>query len=84
MKKYLLLTAIIIGFISCENYPSVIMQNDLTKAIEYGYYEGQKDALTGDIRIKLNEDSIWVWTKSPWDNKKEPIYNPLISLDSNF
>lgn len=84
MKKLLLLIIIAFGLISCDNYPEIIMKDDLIKAIEYGYFEGQKDALSKDIRVKLNEDSVWVWTKSPWNDKREPIYNPLISLDSNF
>ena len=84
MKKLLLLIIIAIAFISCDNYPLIIMKDDLTKGCEYAYFEGQKDALSKDVRIKLNEDSVWIWSKSPWDDEQEPIYNPLISLKSNF
>lgn len=49
----------------------------VTKTLEKAYFEGQKDALNGDIRIRLNSDSIYVWTKSCWDESgKIPIYNP--------
>jgi hypothetical protein len=34
---------------------------------EKGYFEGQKDALKGDIRI-AKTCSTWVWTKSPWND----------------
>jgi hypothetical protein len=34
---------------------------------EYGFFEGQKDALKGDIRIE-QRCSTWTWIKSPWDS----------------
>lgn len=50
----------------------------LQKTIEEAYFEGQKDALNGDVRIKKNRDGCYMWIKSPWDDKKKPIYNPNI------
>lgn len=44
--------------------------------MEKSYFKGQKDVLLNDVRIKRNKDSCWIWTKSPWNNNKEPIYNP--------
>jgi hypothetical protein len=44
-------------------------------AAEYGYFEGQKDALNGDIRIKHICDSCYVWTKSPHNSGKKPKYH---------
>ena len=41
--------------------------NILQEALEQAYFEGQKDALEGDIRIKLVSDSTYVWIKSPWN-----------------
>lgn len=42
---------------------------------EQAYFEGQKDAINGDIRItKIN--SCYVWTKSPWNNGTNPIFQP--------
>jgi len=35
-------------------------------ASEYAYFEGQRDALEGDIRV-AKKDSAWIWVKSPWD-----------------
>ncbi len=34
--------------------------------MEYSYLEGQRDALTGNIRVE-KQDSMWLFTKSPWD-----------------
>lgn len=85
MKKIILLAAIIGVFTSCDNYPIIILKNDLIKLAEYGYFEGQKDAINGDIRIEMIKDSTYIWVKSPWDDsKEEPLYNPQISINSNF
>lgn len=85
MKKLILLAAIIWVFTSCDNYPIIIPKNDLIKLAEYGYFEGQKDAINRDIRIEMIKDSTYIWVKSPWDDsKEEPLYNPQISINSNF
>lgn len=34
---------------------------------EDAYLDGQRDALMGDVRVKMNPDSTWTYTKSPWD-----------------
>ena len=56
-----------------------------TQAIERAYFEGQRDALDGDVRIKLNKDSSYYWIKSPWNSGKAPIYTPtyLDTRDGN-
>ena len=46
--------------------------------IEEAYFEGQKDALSGDVRISKTREGCWIWTKSPWDNGTSPIFNPAI------
>jgi hypothetical protein len=51
-------------------------EKEFNKGCEIAYFEGQRDALENDIRIKRNQDSCWIWCKSPWDNGKAPIYNP--------
>jgi len=48
---------------------------------EKNYFEGQRDAINGDIRIRLNNDSVYMWVKSPWNNRREIEYNPTY-LDS--
>lgn len=49
---------------------------DVKEALEQAYFEGQRDALENDIRIKRNQDSCWIWTTSPWDNGEAPIFDP--------
>ena len=48
----------------------------LQKALEEAYFEGQKDAINGDVRISKHSDSCWVWTKSCWDSGRKPLFNP--------
>ena len=52
------------------------IERDLYTLSEMAYFEGQKDALQGKIKIKKTADSCWVWTSSPWPNGQHPIYNP--------
>lgn len=42
---------------------------------EYSYFEGQRDALDGDVKISFPNDSTFIWTKSPWNDGKKPIFN---------
>ena len=42
---------------------------------EKSYFEGQKEAISGDVRIKKTETG-WIWVKSPWDTGRAPVYNP--------
>ena len=37
--------------------------------MEYAYYEGQKDALEGDIRIEKLSTGKWVPIKSVWNEE---------------
>ncbi|MBD3262172.1 MAG: hypothetical protein GF334_10990 [Candidatus Altiarchaeales archaeon] len=52
-----------------------VLSKTLSVGVERAYFEGQKDALQGDIRID-STDSGWAWTESPWDSKKEPLWHP--------
>ncbi len=56
---------------SSESIPSKTSRS----IAEYGYFEGQKDALKGDVRI-AKENGKWVWKKSCWDNGKETSFVP--------
>jgi hypothetical protein len=42
------------------------------KALEKGYALGQADALNAIINIRKVNDSIYVWTGSPWNRTKPP------------
>lgn len=46
--------------------------------IEKAYFEEQKDAINGDVRIRKNNDGCWVWTKSCWNGNEPPKFNPSI------
>lgn len=83
MNKLVIFIILLIITQSC-NY-KVVNTKDAEKtiqmALEIGYFEGQVDALNNDVRIQLNSDSCYVWTKSPWNNNDIPIYTPSV-LDS--
>lgn len=51
------------------------LEIELRSIIEQAYFEGQRNALNNDIRIK-REGGKWIWTKSPWDDGLEPVFDP--------
>ena len=83
MKKLLFITGVLacVGlvssfFISKSSKDSTEeILTAITIFLEQAYFEGQKDALEGDIRIKQTEEG-WMWIKSPWDEGQAPIYDP--------
>jgi len=56
----------------------------ISEKCEKAYYEGQHDALTGDIRIEKVKDSedCWQWIKSPWDDNSQPKFHPPICKEN--
>jgi len=60
------------GINGTVNYKVLIADSDsdIDKAKKSAYAQGHDDAVVGDIRIKSVTDSTFVWTKSPWDDKK--------------
>lgn len=85
MKLITLLLALVLVSCSNKDKESILTRN-VTRAMEYAYFEGQRDALAGDIRIDSHQVSEggsyrYVWTKSPWDQGKGPIYVPGDPLD---
>jgi uncharacterized membrane protein YvbJ len=50
-------------------------ESKITEILERAYFEGQKDALEGDIRIK-KIGGKYSWIKSPWDSNTKPIFKP--------
>jgi len=73
MKK-LLIILLPIFLLSC-NW-AVVDKKETQEFIEKAYFEGQRDALDGNVRIRLNTDSSYIWIKSPWDDRTPPIYIP--------
>lgn len=49
--------------------------DEVLKAEEEGYLNGQKSAISGDIRVKRVNDQ-WVFIKSPWVT--DTIYNSYL------
>ena len=79
--RILLLSGLIALFVVLNNRKQ---ENKFKRDIQiylYAYGEGQKDAISGDIRIKHYKDSIWVWKKSPINNTNL-LVNEQIILDS--
>lgn len=79
MKTLLILLLIVLAG-SCDY--GFVKQSNLDEALEQAYFEGQKDAIEFDIRIKRNQDSCWIWQKSPWDSGKQPIFNPSFNCQA--
>ena len=83
MKKLLFITGVLACaalvssfFISKNNKSSEEkISTAITIFLEQAYFEGQKDALEGDVRIKQTEEG-WEWIKSPWDEGQSPLYDP--------
>lgn len=79
---FIVMCALLFALFKIITYPRDIRPT-LLKLVEFAYFEGQRDAIQGDIRIKyVDELKSWTWVKSCWDNGPEPIYNPV--LDTNF
>jgi hypothetical protein len=54
--------------------------------MEYGYFQGQQEALAGKICI-AKRGSAWVWVKSPWDNDtslSHLLYHPELGQAESF
>ena len=63
------------------------VQNKAKIAMEYAYFQGQKDALEGKLNIEydsLHEDYFWVRNANPWENGDQPTYDPQKSGKVNL
>ena len=81
MKTNLILILFLVIITSCVKEDKVILENHdhsmtIKEAMEYAYFEGQKDCLNGDIRIQQVDDSSYIWIASPWDDGDEPTFKP--------
>ena len=79
MKKIFLIS--LLGLISCGPVKYILTEKELSDLTKKAYFEGQKDAIQGDIRIRLipinQGDSTFIWIKSPW----KPV---ILEKKSNF
>lgn len=54
----------------------------VTISEEWAYFQGQKEAMNGDVRIKYDEQTKkYSWTKSCWDSGAKPTFDPSQSED---
>jgi len=60
-----------------EDSPAKELLDLIKLKMEYAYFEGQKDALNGDFRIKKTYEGVYVWVSSCWDESLDPmLYDP--------
>lgn len=71
--------------ISCQ--PILTNKDDIKVLMkdvyERAFFEGQRRALNGDVRIKLGSDSTYIWVKSPFDDGSSPSFKPTF-LDTRY
>ena len=89
MKKLLLNKLVILLFLGITTMfiCSCNTLDGLQIMMEEAYFEGQRDAINGDIKIRMNpSDSTYYWIESPWIDGKEPKYKPtyLSSKKRNY
>jgi len=60
-----------------DNEQSSLIEKTITIEVEKAYFEGQKDALEGKIKIgKTNNDKYHWINGGPWNSQKAPIWKP--------
>lgn len=70
---FILLIILVVGFAGC-GFPILTASNEIQSALEKAYFEGQKDAINGDIRIKFDEEfQCYRWAKTPWNDGTKPL-----------
>lgn len=47
------------------------------KKYEQTYFEAQRDALSGDVRIKKLDNRTWVWVKPPYNDTTKPFSDTI-------
>jgi len=61
-----------------------IKLEDKTFFMEYAYFEGQLDAISGNVRIEKLENGDWEWIKSPWDSNPFNSRKPSLQSFANY
>ena len=61
------------------------LKNVIQISQEWAYFQGQKEAMNGDVRIKYDtETKKYSWTKSCWDGGLQPTFDPSKSEDIGY
>lgn len=79
MKKVYVVICLLFVMLFTSCY--VNTKKELYNVCEQAYFEGQRDALEGDVRIKRNENGCWIWTKSPWNTGRQPEFDPSFNCE---
>jgi len=79
MKKVYVVVCLLFVMLFTSCY--VQTEKELYKLCEQAYFEGQRDALEGDVRIKKDDNGCWIWTKSPWNSNREPEFDPSFNCE---
>jgi len=68
-NKMKILLIVLAGFVlvGCSSEKEITTKQQIIKIVEEAYAEGQGDAIEGDVRIEIVNDSQIVFTKTPWD-----------------
>jgi hypothetical protein len=63
-----------------------VVVNTIQLAQEWAYFEGQKEAINGDVRIKYDpQTKKYSWTKNCWNgNAVKMIFDPSKSEDPMY
>lgn len=73
MKNFIISIVCIFVICFCLYNLYETLQTRRLKYMEYAYFEGQRDALNGDIRIEKKENGYYRWTKTCWDSGRKPM-----------
>lgn len=71
IMKIVIILVLCLFWTGCDSYIGSRDRtiNEASRLVELAYFEGQRDALEGDIRIKYDEQfKCWRWIKTPWNN----------------
>jgi hypothetical protein len=89
-QKQMITVGVIIGLciwgliynIKSGAYSNISMNHDMFFSIlEASYLEGQKDALDGDIRIRMDYSrDCYVWVKSPFDGGEDKDDSCILTI----
>ena len=88
--KTIKIIILLIGVMMLDSCNTIVTDKDHIESItrlceQYGYWEGQKDALHGKIQIDTTANK---WLKFPMiigiDTEKKQYYNPVLSEDENI
>jgi len=64
-----------------DEYNIDTISNSIQFAIEIAYFQGQYDAINGNIKIE-NSYGTWRWKEPLWNNGQKTLFDPPRPVDS--